>query len=181
MEHGGNVIDELTTDHREVDDLFARIEQQLLGDPGRRELADKLTAAVMRHSAVEQRYLYPAVREHVDGGDELADKEIEAHGDLGELLKDLEGRPADDGEFDHLVAKLKLLVCAHAADQEQHLFPRLADACSGQDLDDLGEQIRKARRTAPTRPHPFAPDNKLLAPGAGLVDRLRDALTGRGR
>jgi hypothetical protein len=36
---------------------------------------------------------------------------------------------------------------------------------------------------APTRPHPFAPDkppmNKILTAGAGLVDRMRDALTGR--
>ena len=38
---------------------------------------------------------------------------------------------------------------------------------------------------APTRPHPSAPDtpplNKILAPGAGLVDRIRDKITGRGK
>ncbi|MFY7066141.1 hypothetical protein ACOQFV_09790 [Nocardiopsis changdeensis] len=36
---------------------------------------------------------------------------------------------------------------------------------------------------APTRPHPGAPDtppaDRLLAPGAGLIDRMRDALSGR--
>jgi len=36
---------------------------------------------------------------------------------------------------------------------------------------------------APTRPHPLASDrpplNRLLAPGAGLIDRMRDALNGR--
>src|SRR3954467_8832763 len=40
-----------------------------------------------------------------------------------------------------------------------------------------------AKKTAPTRPHPSAPDkppaNKLLAPGGGLVDRVRHALSGR--
>jgi hemerythrin superfamily protein len=125
------------------------------------------------------------VRQHIEGGDALADKEIEDHSKVEEMLKDLEGRAADDGEFDHLVAKLKLEVSAHVADEEQNLFPRLASACSGGKLDELGEQIRKARKTAPTRPHPAAPDtppaNKLLAPGAGLVDRLRDALSGRGK
>ncbi|MCV2457821.1 hemerythrin domain-containing protein, partial [Streptomyces sp. ICN988] len=43
---------------------------------------------------------------------------------------------------------------------------------------------RQAKKTAPTRPHPSAPNtppaNKLLAPGAGMVDRARDLLTGRG-
>ena len=36
---------------------------------------------------------------------------------------------------------------------------------------------------APARPHPSAPDkppaNKIPGPGVGLVDRMRDALTGR--
>jgi hypothetical protein len=45
--------------------------------------------------------------------------------------------------------------------------------------------VRRAKKMAPTRPHPSAPDtppaNKLLAPGTGLVDRLRDALSGRGK
>ncbi|MDX3483309.1 hemerythrin domain-containing protein, partial [Streptomyces scabiei] len=31
--------------------------------------------------------------------------------------------------------------------------------------------------SAPTKP----PANKILAPGLGLVDRMRDALTGRGK
>jgi hypothetical protein len=52
-------------------------------------------------------------------------------------------------------------------------------------LGDLGEKIRRAKAMAPTRPHPAAPDtppaNKLLAPGAGLVDRARDFVTGRGK
>lgn len=43
----------------------------------------------------------------------------------------------------------------------------------------------RAERIAPTHPHPAAPDkppaNKILAPGAGLTDRVRDALAGRNR
>jgi hypothetical protein len=47
----------------------------------------------------------------------------------------------------------------------------------------LAEQAMK--KVAPTRPHPSAPDtpplNKLAAPGAGLIDRIRDALSGHGK
>jgi hypothetical protein len=43
--------------------------------------------------------------------------------------------------------------------------------------------VVNVKKMAPTRPHPSAPDkppaNKILGPGAGLVDRLRDTLTGR--
>ncbi len=45
-------------------------------------------------------------------------------------------------------------------------------------LEELGNKIRQAKKSAPTRPHPGAPStppaNKLLAPGLGTVDRVRD-------
>jgi hypothetical protein len=71
------------------------------------------------------------------------------------------------------------------ADEEGNLFPRLRSSCPADALDDLGDKVRQAKKMAPTRPHPSAPDkppaNKLLAPGVGMVDRMRDALTGRGK
>ncbi|MEU5716079.1 hemerythrin domain-containing protein [Streptomyces sp. NPDC020403] len=183
MGHGGNVISELTADHREVDSLFARIEEQPVGDERRRELADELTVELVRHAVAEEQYLYPAVRRYVDDGDDMADKEIEDHAAVERLLKDLEGRAADEPAFDDLVAKLRYQVTAHVRDEEDRLFPLLAAACSPAALDELGDRIRKAKKTAPTRPHPSAPDtppaNKILAPGAGLVDRARDLVTGR--
>ncbi|MFH9613561.1 hemerythrin domain-containing protein [Streptomyces pratensis] len=185
MGHGGNVIEELTTDHREVEELFSKIEVQPVGDQQRRKLADELTIELVRHSVAEERHLYPAVREHVEGGDEIADEEISDHAQVERHLKDLEGLPADDPQFDDLVARLKLEVSEHVRDEEGRLFPMLAAACTPQVLDALGDKIRTAKRTAPTRPHPSAPDtppgNRLLGPGAGLVDRARDLLTGRGK
>ncbi|MFE9927314.1 hemerythrin domain-containing protein [Streptomyces sp. NPDC005774] len=185
MGHGGNVIAELTTDHREVEALFAQIETQPVGDPRRRKLADELTIELVRHSVAEEMHLYPAVREHVEGGDEIADKELTDHAEVEQHLKDLEGLDAEDPQFNHLVAKLKLEVSEHVRDEEDRMFPLLASACTPEVLDDLGGKIRTAKKTAPTRPHPSAPDtppgNKLLGPGTGLVDRARDLLTGRGK
>lgn len=61
----------------------------------------------------------------------------------------------------------------------------LERACSAADLKVLGEDVRKVKRHASTRPHPMAPTspplNKLFGPGLGLVDRMRDAVTGRGK
>ncbi|MEU0157710.1 hemerythrin domain-containing protein [Streptomyces sp. NPDC006261] len=185
MGHGGNVIAELTTDHREVDELFEKIERLPVGDQQRRKLADELTIELVRHSVAEEMYLYPAVREHVEGGGEIADKELSDHAEVEQHLKALEGLPADDPQFDHLVAKLKLEVSEHVRDEEGRLFPLLAAARTPEALDELGDKVRTAKKAAPTRPHPSAPDtppgNKLLGPGVGLVDRARDLLTGRGK
>ncbi|MGW3730913.1 hemerythrin domain-containing protein [Streptomyces sp. NPDC000851] len=185
MAHGGNVIDELVTDHREVEELFGRIEALPPGDKDRKLHADQVTMELVRHSVAEEAYLYPAVREHVPDGDALADKEIEDHSRAEQLMKDLESCDADDPEFNRLIGLLMSEIRDHVADEEQNLFPKLRAACSPQALDDLGDKVRQAKMLAPTRPHPSAPDtpplNKLLAPGAGLVDRLRDTLTGRGK
>lgn len=185
MGHGGNVVDELVTDHREVETLFGKIEALPSGDTKRKLYADQATMELVRHSVAEEAYLYPAVREHVEGGAALADKELEDHAKAEQLMKDLESCAADHPDFDRLMTALMSEIRSHVADEEQNLFPRLRAACSADALNELGDKVRQAKKTAPTRPHPAAPDkppaNKMLAPGAGLVDRLRDALSGRGR
>jgi hemerythrin superfamily protein len=183
--HGGDVIEELTTDHREVDDLFEQIQAATAGSPERRLLLDQLTIELVRHSVAEEQHLYPAVREHLTGGDAIADKELDDHARVEELLEDLQQRGADDLNFEVLIAGLKTEVTAHVRDEEDNLFVSLRQACTAEVLQDLGEKVRRAKKTAPTRPHPGAPDtppaNKVLGPGVGLVDRVRDAITGRGK
>ncbi|MFC9244867.1 hemerythrin domain-containing protein [Streptomyces sp. NPDC057136] len=183
MGHGGNVIAELTADHREVEEMFAQIESQPVGHPERRQLVDQLTSELVRHSVAEEMHLYPSVRRYVPDGDELADKELADHGRVERMLKNLEERDAGDPEFNDLVAKLKFEVASHVREEEAELFPKLTASCSPEELDTLGQLVRRAKETAPTRPHPSLPDtppaNKLLAPGAGLVDRVRDLLSSR--
>ncbi|MER6349880.1 hemerythrin domain-containing protein [Streptomyces sp. NPDC001595] len=185
MAHGGNVIDELMTDHREVEALFGRIEGLPVGHKDRKMYADQVTMELVRHSVAEEAHLYPAVRAHLPNGDAMADQEIDDHSKAERIMKDLEGCDADDPEFDRLVGMLMSEIRSHVADEEQNLFPLLRQACPAETLDELGDKVRQAKKMAPTRPHPSAPDrppaNKLLAPGMGLVDRMRDALTGRGK
>ncbi|MDQ1032995.1 hemerythrin domain-containing protein [Streptomyces umbrinus] len=185
MGHGGDVIAELTTDHHEVEELFGRIDALPPGDKQRQVYAEQAVIELVRHSVAEEMYLYPAVRQVLPDGDTIADKEIEDHAEAERTMKDLEDVDADEPEFDRLIAKLMTEIRSHIRDEEDNLFPKLRSVASEDELMKLGDEIRQAKKTAPTRPHPSAPDtppaNKLLAPGAGMVDRLRDALTGRGK
>jgi hypothetical protein len=58
-------------------------------------------------------------------------------------------------------------------------------AVSPEELKKLGSTVEALKMIVPTHPHPMAPDhppfNALLRPGAGLVDRPRDLLTGRAK
>ncbi|KUJ68273.1 hemerythrin [Streptomyces albus subsp. albus] len=183
MGHGGDVIAELTADHREVEGVFERIRAARPADPERKRLVDEVTVDLVRHSVAEEEYLYPAVREHVEDGNALADKELADHQRVERILKDLEGLDADAPSFDGLVDRLMNEVTDHVRDEEGRLFALLRAACSQDQLQKLGDRVRQAKKLAPTRPHPSAPHtppaNKLLAPGVGLVDRARDALARR--
>ncbi|MFB6805170.1 hemerythrin domain-containing protein [Streptomyces sp. NPDC056387] len=185
MGHGGNVIEELMADHREVEEMFARIQAMTGSGQQLRDLIDEITIELVRHSVAEEQYLYPAVREHVEGGGLMADKELEDHGRVEKILKQLEKMDTDDTKMSTVLHQLMQEVASHVQDEENNLFPMLRRACSPEQLDDLGDKIRRAKAMAPTRPHPSAPStpmaSKLLAPGAGLVDRARDFVTGRGK
>ena len=125
------------------------------------------------------------MRRLVPGGDDIADKEIFEHSEIERALKDLESVAATDADFGTVTRRLMDEVLEHVPEEENTLFPLLVEHASKEDLLELGEQVQTAKRVAPTRPHPSAPDrpplNKLLAPGAGWVDRIRDHLSGRGR
>ncbi|MBB5156924.1 hemerythrin domain-containing protein [Saccharopolyspora phatthalungensis] len=181
----GDLIDELVTDHREVEQAFADYERGGLSDEQRRSLVDHIITELVRHSVAEEQYLYPAARQTLPDGAELADHEIAEHAEAEELMKRLEGLNPTDADFDHLTRQLIDEVRHHVEEEERDLFPRLKQACTREQLDELGDKITSAKKVAPTRPHPSAPDrppaNMLLDPGVGLIDRMRDALSHRGR
>ncbi|RCG22806.1 hemerythrin domain-containing protein [Sphaerisporangium album] len=187
MEHSGDVITVLTTDHREVEGLFAELEM-LRGsgqDDRRKELTEKVITELVRHSVAEEAYLYPAARKRLPGGDALADREVSEHAEAERLMKDLEGADPADPVFDHLLDRLIATVRQHVREEEHSLFPELVRYVEAEELVSIGRKILAIKKIGPTRPHPAAPDsppaNKLLAPGTGLVDRVRDLLSGRGR
>jgi iron-sulfur cluster repair protein YtfE (RIC family) len=180
-----DVIEVLIHDHREVEELFAKLEAASPNDgETRRELTDEVTIELVRHSVAEEMYLYPAARKFLPGGDEIADKELEEHAGAEKTLKALEKTDAATAEFSVLLTELVSEVRLHIREEEQELFPALAEHADLAELFELGDKVQAAKQKAPTRPHPSAPDrpplNKLLAPGAGFVDRIRDHLSGRG-
>lgn len=182
MADTGNIVDDIITDHREFESVFTEIESG--GDPRTQpDLVEHVIAGIVRHAVAEEQYLYPAARSVLPDGDELADHELKEHAEAEEIMKAIEKAGADDEKYDDLVRKLIGEIRHHVEDEENDLLPKLRDACPPEQLHELSEKFQRAKSMAPTRPHPLAPDhppaNKILAPGAGLIDRLRDALTGR--
>ncbi|ULE34086.1 hemerythrin domain-containing protein [Mycobacterium sp. IDR2000157661] len=182
MANTGNIVDDIITDHREFESVFTEIETG--GDPRTQpELVDHVIAELVRHAVAEETYVYPVARKALTDGDEVTEHEIEEHAEGEDIMKAIEKAGADDPHYDDLVRKLIHQMRHHLEEEETHLLPKLRQTCPPEQLRELSAEFQRAKSTAPTRPHPLFPDrppaNKILAPGAGLVDRLRDALSGR--
>jgi hemerythrin superfamily protein len=176
-----DVVDILTTDHHEVLDLVGRIPG---ADPAqRRDMADTVIAELMRHSVAEEMYVYPAMRDHLPDGERQVQHDVEEHQQLTEVMKDLEDVDAADPRFLETLGRLETVLRDHVTDEERDQFPQLRSALPREQLVEIGAKVEAAKKAAPTRPHPSAPHSELfhktVGPGVGLVDRLRDKLTGR--
>ncbi|CCH87227.1 conserved protein of unknown function; putative Hemerythrin HHE cation binding domain [Modestobacter italicus] len=176
-----DVVDILTTDHHEVMDLIGQIPG---ADPGqRRDLADTVIAELMRHSVAEEMYVYPAMKDHLPDGESRVQHDVEEHQELVEMMKELEDVDSADPKFLQTLGRLETVLRDHVSDEERDQFPLLRAHLSREQLVEIGGKVEAAKKAAPTRPHPSAPHSELfhktLGPGVGLVDRLRDKLTGR--
>jgi hemerythrin-like domain-containing protein len=172
--------------HRGVDQMFVQLEK-LTGSATEEaeQLARQVVARLVQHSVAEEIHLYPLVRRSLPDVDALADREIAEHDEAEQTMKRLESLQPDNAEFWRVLHLLIRDVRQHVDEEEFVLFPQLRELCSGAELREIGRKVAQSEKTAPTRPHPASPSEggplAALAPGAGLVDRIRDAATGRGR
>jgi hemerythrin superfamily protein len=179
---GHDVVDILTADHREMLELLGQI-KSTSDSARRRDLADTVIAEVMRHAVAEEMYVYPAVQERVPNGAEIVAHDKEEHQEIVEVMKQIESLDPGDPAFMTRVQEFEQELRHHATDEETGQFPSLRAHMDRESLVELGEKVERAKGLAPTRPHPSAPHSELfhktLGPGVGMIDRLRDKLTGR--
>ncbi len=177
-----DVLDLLMSEHRDAESLLdqiAQTEQQ----PNARDIADQVISMIVKHSVAEEMYVYPVMEQYLEDGKEQVEHDKSEHQELEELLKKLEGLEVEDPQFPQTVAKIQEVLADHISDEEDEQFPRLREVVPAEKLVELRGKVEMAEKVAPTRPHPEAPHSelfhKLVGPGVGMVDRLRDALSGR--
>ena len=177
MEVPMDVIELLTDDHREVNQLFGRFKRSSKADT-RQNLIKKIVRELSVHAAVEEQFVYPVLRAKIDDGSDLADHAIQEHQEVKRLLADIEKLDAASSELPRKLDQLAEAVHEHVAEEERDVLPRLAEATGPEFRDKLGSVVEKAKLAVPTHPHPLVPGTataQLLAgPWASLVDHLRD-------
>ncbi|MEU0007250.1 hemerythrin domain-containing protein [Streptomyces sp. NPDC006314] len=177
-----DALEVLAHDHRMVEQLF-RDYDAAASDRQRRGVVELLVRELSKHAALEEMLVYPLAGKVLPDGAREVDEHLNEHMAVKKTLLALDRLEEGDRRTDELVAELRREVEEHIREEEGVFMPRLRGCVSQQDLDGLGELIVRAKRDAPTRPHPNAPDEPpaliLAAPLAAAYDRLRDRLQRR--
>lgn len=176
----------LTNDHRTVEELFSRYQSLGADAPDqKKEIVQEIIRELSIHASIEEQVLYPGIRDVLSDGDDLAEEALSEHQEVKELLSHLDRMDPSDSGFDAKVRSVIDDVRHHVGEEESEMFPKLMSAVPRERLDGLGERMEKAKKVAPTRPHPMAPStppgNLVAGPMAAAVDRARDAVMGRGK
>jgi hemerythrin-like domain-containing protein len=187
-----DVFDVLGADHADVKHMLAELEASPDQSAGateavlaaRGKLTERLIIESSKHEAVEEQYFWPAVRDRVAGGDQLADHAIGQEDEAKHVLARLDKLAPGDAEFGELLTEFIPAAREHISYEEEQVWPRLRQSLSAAEADELGQKLAAAKKTAPTRPHPGTPASpgvlKTAGPAVAATDKLRDAATGRG-
>ena len=177
-----DAIDILKHDHRMVEQLF-RDYQAAASDEQRRGVVEIIIRELSKHAALEELMVYPLAKKALPDGEKEIDEHLAEHLSAKKTLAALDELSAGDQKTDGLMAELQREIEHHVQEEEGEMLPKLRDAVDQQALDELGQALDQAKQTAPTRPHPQAPDEPpglaLAGPVATIYDRLRDRLQGR--
>ena len=166
----------LKQDHKTVEKLFKQFENTT--QPAQqRKLAKKVIEELSVHAAIEEMLFYPAVRDRVPKAEDTVLEALEEHHVVKWVLSELDDMKPDHERFKAKMTVLIESVRHHVEEEESELFPEVRKEIKRKELAELGEALEKAKKTAPTSPHPRAPDtppgNLVAGPTAGVVDKAK--------
>ena len=177
----------LTRDHQEVDRLFKQFEKLTdRAQKSKQKIVMKIIRELAIHAAIEEMLFYPAVRTaalkaSTRAGEKAADDILEAleeHHIVKWTLAELEKMAPEDERYDAKVTVLIESVRHHVEEEQEELFPKSRKLLGKELLEELGTRLEKAKKIAPTRPHPRAPDsppgNLVAGTMAAVMDRGKD-------
>ena len=123
-------------DHQVIAGLLATLAGE--GRADRFPLAHRLIDELATHTAAELQILYPALRDIVPGGVELANRGQTDHDTLRPLLVALERSHPDDAAFDDVILGVAAVVEAHAPPVENEFLPALEAVIGAEKMLELG-------------------------------------------
>lgn len=178
---GIDVVSFLMQQHEEIKRAFTRV--NAASGKEREEAFVALRRLLAVHETAEEEIVHPAARKALPNGARIVDARLQEENEAKKILSELEHLDVGSAQFGTLLAQLERSVIVHASAEEREEFAELANVLDQAQLDRMRRAAEFAEKMAPTRPHPgveSATANLLAGPFAAMIDRARDAFTGKG-
>ena len=172
----------LKQDHKTVEKLFKQFEKAEGKPQEGRKVADQVIEELSVHAFIEEQIFYPAVRAEMPDAEDDILEALEEHHVVKWLLSELDGMPPSNERFRPKMTVLIESVRHHVEEEEQTLFPEVRKQLKRKRLTEIGDEMEAAKKSAPRKPHPKAPDEppgNLVSLGTAVIDRIKDALASR--
>ena len=153
---GDKTIDAITlleTEHRYMEKLFRQGEETTpRAVKGRAELLETLTSVLNEHELIEEKVLYPALKQHPETRDIVLEGYQEHHvADV--LVREVRQVSADNEQWGAKFKVLKESIEHHIKEEEGKMFPTARGVLSREELQELGaKMIEMKERPIPSRP-----------------------------
>jgi hypothetical protein len=173
-----SILNRQKQDHIKLDRMLNQLPD--VSGEAEDELLNRICRLVFTHAFAEEGVLWPALRRHLEDGEELTTRVEREHQEITEQVAELERTEPGDPGRPAIIEKTVALLRQDVRDEEDLLLPRLQQEVDVATLRQLGVSWELLRRTAPTRTHPVVarrpPGNTLSAVPLAITDRTRDAL-----
>ena len=135
----------LEADHRRMEDLLKQGEKTTdRAVKGRRELLKTLTAELKAHELIEEKILYPALKDHLDARDIVLEGYQEHHvADI--LVKELHELARDDEKWGAKFKVLQESLEHHIKEEEGKMFRTARGIFSREDLQQMAVRMARLR------------------------------------
>lgn len=134
-------IELLESDHRNVDALFKKYEQEKDGDEEtKRALAERICGELTAHAQLEEEIFYPWLRDNLEEDEmEMVEEAQVEHNGAKDLIAQIEAASTVDETYDAKVKVLGEYIKHHVKEEEEEIFPAVRD--KKEELDALGQEM----------------------------------------
>ncbi len=137
----------IVAEHHVIDELLQALETER---EDRFQLAHRLIDAMAAHTAAEQQILYPAIRDIVPGGAEMANQGQKDHQAMRERLMTLETSYPGETAFEDALRELVDETRRHVPVEENEYLPALRDVIGEDKMFELGAIYTRVRENTPS-------------------------------
>ena len=124
-----NAIELLKSDHREAEGLMDQIETADKGAASSKSLFNELKAALTLHTQIEEQVFYPALRNHEETRDLIAES-VREHDEVDQMLAEMTAMSLRDDEFMDKLIELRESVSHHVEEEEKELVVLACSSCA---------------------------------------------------